>query len=331
MTTTDTPVTEENQVNLFFEPAKEAEPTEQEENVEETLFAEDETDDEAAPETEGEPIGEEDDDAEEAEFDADEEDDDEPADTQEDSPIRLKVDGEEVEVSLQDLKNGYAGQASLNKRHTALKEQEQAVANAAQQMQQARDALLQLHQQQSQRGFVPQPLAPNPTMAQTDPIGYIEAKAKYDEDIQAWNVQEAQVQALQAQKANQEQLTRQQHIAAQQQELAQAFPSDFKDEPSKQAFQKRLMDGAKEHYGIQPEMFNGITDAFAVKVLNDALKFREIKAGKKAARKQPETPKGATRPRARSKGADAQKRERDIIARAKKSQDWREVFKTPNA
>lgn len=320
MTDTTAFQTGDPDVDLFFDNPTEPE-TETDEAPEDNAEApmeaeaEDVTDDEDAAEVEAEDADDEDDESEDD--DADDDDESEAPDIDMNTVFQVKHDGDKVvEKTLQELINEASGQASLNRRHQELKAQEQALTEAAQQMQQTQNAVLQLYQQAQQMGFQAPPTPPDISLMQTDPIGYIEQKEYYEQARQQWEYQNAQIQSVQQAQEQQQQLLRQQHIAAQQERLAEKFP-EFKE--NKEAFGRRLMEGAKAHYGADPQAFNNITDAVAVEILADALAYRDLKAGKKAARKPERTAKGVTRPQAKSATAAGKKRSAKALERYRKT------------
>ena len=117
--------------------------------------------------------------------------------------IPIKVDGKEEMWTLDQLKQSAAGQAAINKRFQeaaeARKQIEQANAALAQQQQQ----LVQLYQQ-AQQGGLQAPTPPSRELFESDPIGYMEEKLKYDEakagyDQQLFQIQQAHQQTVQQQ------------------------------------------------------------------------------------------------------------------------------------
>lgn len=258
------------------------------------------------------------------------EDDAEEAEEPEAEPLyTVKVDGVEKQVTLKDLQSGYSGQAHLQQRHESLKAQEQAMTQAAQQMQQAQQAVLQLYQQAEQQGFQAPPTPPDLSMMQTDPIGYMEQRAYYDQAQEHWNLQQQQMQQVQQAQHQQEQMLRQQHIAAQQEILAEKLP-EFRE--NREAFQQKLVKGAKEFYDLPADAFENIADAYAIEILNDALAYRGLQAGKKAAKRPKQDARGVTRPTAKSAASQGNRRAKTAMERAKKTQSddaWADVFLTP--
>lgn len=260
--------------------AEEVETTEPEE-------AEAETDDvEETDEVEAE------DDAEDAEAEEEASDEDEENDDgQKELPqtLKVKVDGEEVEVTLDDLKRSYSGQAYIQKQMqeaAATRKQLQAETQALQAEQRK---FLEFAQTVQQQGIVAPPEAPDVSMAETDPLGYMQARAKYDQQMQAYQEQQAQVQNMRRQMTEAEQRAAVETLQAQARILAETIP-EFADETKRPEFNKRIVKTGTE-YGYSEDELLTVTDARAIRVLNDAMKYRELQAQRAAAKKKPEPPK----------------------------------------
>jgi len=174
-----------------------------------------------------------------SEVDEEETEDDQEAEEQPDT-FTVKVDGKEVQVSLDELTRGYAGQSYIQKgmaenaeARKALEQQYHAVSQQGQQL----AALVQSLQTD---GLTP-PTAPDVSRLETDPIGYFQdkeaydrAKADHDQRLAAIQHQQAQLQQLQAQ-------AQRQHRAEQMQILHAAIP-DFAHPEKGAALQRKLVD-----------------------------------------------------------------------------------------
>ena len=248
-----------------------------------------EVDQEEAVEAESEEEAEEldaaeaDDDAVEDEDESEQEADEEP------STFTVSVDGEEREVTLDELTRGYAGQAYIQKGMTeaaALRKQTEETFNS---LNQERQQLAALTQHLQQTGLS-EPTAPDLALMESDPIAYMQQKAQYDHDkaqhdqtLQLVQQQTAQAQAAQAQ-------AQAAFVQEQQAILAQKIP-EFSDPEKGRAIQEKLVSTGLE-YGFSKEDMTGITDARHVQVLHDAMRYREMLAKKgevtaKAAKARP--------------------------------------------
>ena len=82
--------------------------------------------------------------------------------------------------TLDQLKQSAAGQAAINKRFQEAAEARKQIQQQAAVLQQQQQQILQLHQQ-AQNGGLQAPTPPTRELFESDPIGYMEEKLKYDE------------------------------------------------------------------------------------------------------------------------------------------------------
>lgn len=328
MQTTDTPMTEEQAVDMLLEPIEpqaeeETDEAPQDETEPEEPEAEDDASEEVADENDDE-AELDDENADETDED-DEEDEEQPADR-----YIVKVDGEEREVTLDELKRGYSGQAYIQKGMEDVKAKERQITEFAQSLQQERQALMQLYQQAQSTGFKPAPQEPDPAMMSTDPIGYMEAEARYRQEVKAYQQTQAQIQYHQKQAQEQQERQMQELLAQQREILLEAMP-ELKDPEKGKAVQKAWIDTAKA-YGFTSEDLNNVTDARTFKMLDDARKWRELQAGKKAAKKPREEATAVTRPKGKMRDGGKQVMAKKQLQNAKKTQrddDWVNVLLNP--
>jgi hypothetical protein len=206
----------------------------------------------------------------------------------------VKVDGQEVKVPLEDLKRSYSGQAYIQKgmqeTASAKKEAEGVYVALLEERQKTSELLTQLQSGQ----LIAAPTPPNRELFDKDPIGYMEAKVQYDEDVQAWSNQQYAIQhASQAQEA-QMQAALQVHLRDQMKELAEAVP-DFADAEKAGKLRDKLMSyGAKE--GYTAEELGQVVDHRAIKVLRKAMLYDQIVAKRGEADKKAEGAKPFVKP-----------------------------------
>lgn len=293
------PKTEDQLVDMLVAPEKEPETDDQDTDApdieeDQTEDIEDVSDeDEEDPEGELEPEGET------------EEDDN----SEQPQTFKVKVDGEEVEVTLDELQRSYSGQQYIQKRMHE-------TANARKQAEQQMQALQQQSQQIEQLvqfanagGFV-EPTPPDISMLQSDPIGYMEAKAEYDVQAAQYN------QAVQMYQANMQALQQQQqeafqaHLAEQQKALHEAIP-DLADPEKGVAIKSKIRAVAVENYGFTEDELRGIADSRQARVLYDAMRYHELmkntaKAAAKAEKARP-VAKAGTKPKTDPRKAQERK------------------------
>lgn len=296
--TTEPQTLEQMAESLLEIPETEAEAPDEDQTEELVDEADDEAPEDEAEEAETE--GEDDEDeSEEVEDDEDDETDaEDDGDTGVDEKSKLytvKSQGEEKQVTLDQLIRDHAGQMYIQKgmkENADLRKQTEEIFNAVSQQ---RQQLQTLYQDLSENGLQP-PTPPDKSLLQQDPIGYMEAKeafesqrAEYDQKVYAIQQQQAQAHAA-------EQQARQAYVQEQQRLLSQAIP-EFADPEKGTALQKRLRATGQE-YGFAEQELSGITDARHVQVLHDAMKYREMIAKKgevtkKAAKARPVVKAGA--------------------------------------
>ena len=215
--------------------------------------------------------------------DTDEDDDIEDAVQEESSStITVKVDGKETEVTLDELKQGYSGQKYV----------QQGMQQAEQQRKEAEavyEALLNERQQvqkllaQAQQGGLPQaPTPPSRELFDADPIGYMDEKLKFDEAKATYDNQMAQFQAVSQQQSESEKHAKQTYLRNEMERLKDVIP-EFADSNKASKIKDKLIRGGQEHYGYTPDEIGQVMDHRAIQVLHDAMKYRDIMAGKSKA------------------------------------------------
>jgi hypothetical protein len=261
--------------------------------------------------SEEEPEGE---DAEEEEV---EEEDDEDADEAEESTPELytvKVDGKEEQVSLDDLKRGYSGQQYVQKGM-------QEAANLRKQAELVYQALMNERAMVAQaiQGGIPQPPAePSKDMFESDPIGFMEAKLKYDDQLKEYNERMGQFQQIAEQQGQAQQAAQRAYLEREMETLKQVVP-EFADPQKASQVRDRLVTMGQEIYGYEPNEISAVMDHRAIRVLNDAIKYQELMSGKKQAeRKAKPKPKRTVRAGAKKTASNANA-ERQTRQKLKKS------------
>ena len=194
---------------------------------------------------------------------------------------RVKVSGEEVEVSLDELLNGYSRTADYQKKTQSLAEQRKAVeadrvkideaAKTRETYAQRLQVIEQLLQQQDQG----QDLA---SLKSEDPIAYAVAmgeKMERDKQLQAVQMERQRVQQEQ-QSHQQAQL--QKHIQAEQAKLVEAIP-EFKDDVKAEVIRRDIRNYAKAQ-GFTDQELSQVYDSRAVLALYKAAQYDKLMAGK---------------------------------------------------
>lgn len=190
----------------------------------------------------------------------------------------IKVDGEDVSVTLDDLKRDYSGQQYIQKGMQQAAETRKQAEEAFNGLTQQRQQLDQLMQQIGQQGVLAQPVPPTRELLADDPLGYIEAEATYRDEMGAY---QAQRQTLQQQHQATQQAqgqAQQAHLQEQLSELARAIP-DFGDAVKAPKMKELLLkQGVSE--GYTSDEMSSIVDHRAMKVLHKAMLYDQMMAGK---------------------------------------------------
>lgn len=250
---------------------------------------------------------------EQLEDDAEPEDDD--AGSEEPERFTVKVDGRDVQVTLEDLKRGYSGQAYIAKgmqEAAAARKEAEAI---AQTVQREREQFLQAIEQFNQQGILRPPSPPDAALIDKDPIAYTKARAKYDAEMQQYQQQQWQIQQQRQVQEAAQQRQMQEMVRGQVEALVQAIP-EFADPEQRQKLVGELTQTGVSTYGFSQQEMESITDARAVQVLHDAMKWRQLQAGRTNGKKKP-VPK-AMKPAAKRQQPAGLARDRQL-EKAKKS------------
>lgn len=263
-------------------------PQEEDEQAEE-LVQSDEDDAQDQPEAEDADADEvtaedEDEGADESEADAAEE---EPAE----QLFTVKVDGREQQVPLDELLRGYSGQAYIQKGMKEVAETKQQAAAVYEALMSERQQIAQFAQAM-QTGQMPMrpPEPPSEELLAKDPIGYLEARVKYDKELGAFQQGQQAMQELAARQAQAEEQSHRVRLANEQQLLAQAIPAFAKPETAAKVKQDLLKAG-QEVYGFGQEELSAVADHRMLRVLHDAAQYRRLMAGKVAEKQPTQAPK----------------------------------------
>lgn len=228
------------------------------------------------------------DDADEAD---DEDHDDEDTDADDDAPEILHtvtVDGKPQQVTLDQLKQGYSGQAAIQKRFEEVAAERKQVAAFVERLKSEADIVLQTRQRiESGVGIAP-PQPPSRELFDRDPIGFMEAKLNYDEKVAEYQQTQQMLAHVQQQQQAQMQAQHQARIGEEMQYLTQSIP-ELADPQRAIAYRDKLVKGAVEHYGLTAEMVQSESDHRAIRVLNDAIKYREMLAKSQGAQAKMQT------------------------------------------
>lgn len=276
---------------------------------------------EAETETEEEVFVEDEDEGEyEAEEESEEAEDDQPL------MYTVRVDGEEIEVTEEELLNGYSRQQAYTKRSQELAEQRKAVEGQQAEIAQMRDAYAQQLEQLSDQ--LKQVTQTEPDWAelakQYSAEELIVYKAQLDQQKEYARQVEAEKQAVAQQQAQEQQQAMQKRLAEQKQEMLNRIPA-WQNEDTRNTERLEVIRYAQQRIGFSEEEIANASDARAIELLYKSWRWDNLQQKKPAAKKkaakapkmakpgQPKT-KAQVASRQRQKAMDRLNKERSVTA-----------------
>ena len=210
----------------------------------------------------------------------------------------VKVDGQEKQVTLDDLKQGYSGQEYVQQGMQEVAAQKKEAESVYTALNNERQQIAELYQQIQQNGMQSAPVKPTKEMFDADPIGYMQKNIEYEEQVTSYNNQMAQFQQLSQKNSEASQNAHNAYVKEQMQILQKDIPI-FADEQKGQQLKDRLVKTGKNHYGYTHSEIEQITDARAIKVLLDAQRYQDIISGKSKAKVRTQSAKPVMKPGAK--------------------------------
>ena len=268
-------------------------------------------------------------DEEELEFD-DEEDGEEETEVEEveEQPVyRVTVDGEEIEVTQDELINGYSRQQDYTRKTQELANQRKTIEQQAQELAQ-RDAiyaqLLPKMEAQLQGELVNEP--DWDSLYNDDPIAFVREKQIWDEKKEKLKAAQAEQQRLQQESYAQQQQLIAQQVQEGQQKILEIIP-EWKNAEVAQKEKLAIRDYGINVLGYLPQEMDAIYDYRALLGLRNAwLNSKTVEATKKKPTQK--APARVARPgtTTRKKSVAPAKRAKQVLAKTGKVQDAAKVF-----
>lgn len=334
--------TEPMSMEQAVESLVQAEPTEEVVEETESLSDEEITDEveEEQPEEDSDDDAEEvDESADDAEDDSEEDDleaednEDEVDEGESEDPANklytVKVDGEETQVTLEELTRGYSGQKYVQKGMQEAAEQRKQAEEVYTVLLQERQNLVNLMNQVQQGALTP-PVEPTRDLFDSDPIGYMEAEMNYKEQMKAYEANLGQVRQQMEAQAQAQRRAEDAYVAQQSEELKKLVP-ELSDPNQAETFKRNIVEAA-EHYGYKPEEISGISSYRDMLVLRDAMRYRQLQKKGDIVRektKKARKPIKAGAKKTVNKNAAAQK-QRDKLRRSGSIDDAMALILDPN-
>ena len=246
----------------------------------------------------------------------------------EESPkYRVKANGEELEVSLDELLNGYSRTADYQKKTQSLAEQRKSVEAERVKIDEAaktRDIYAQRLQ------VIEQLLSTQDTenlqeLKDSDPIAYaikVAERSERDKQLQAVQAERQRVsqeqQALQGQRLHQ-------HIQSEQEKLKSAIP-EFKDEAKAEVIRRDIRSYAKS-IGFSDQELSQVYDSRAVQTLYKAMQYEKLVAGKAGATKKVASAPKTLKPGTSNPQSSEQEAQKKDFAQLRKTGNKRDAAK----
>jgi len=224
-------------------------------------------------------------DDEEGEYDTDEVEEEE--EVEQPDIYTVKVDGDEYEVTQDELLNGYQRQQAYTKRSQELAEQRKAFEAEAQQVAQMRDAYAQQLEQLSEQLQQVNDQEPdwNELAKQYSAEELFVYKAQLDKQKEQARQVEAEKQAIAQQQAQEQQAQMQQHLAKQREEMLDRIPQ-WRDEDVRTSEREQIIKYAQQSVGFSPQEIANASDARAIELLYKAWQWDNLQSKKPAAKKK---------------------------------------------
>ena len=268
-------------------------------------------------------------DEEDLEYD-DEEDGEEETEVEEveEQPVyRVTVDGEEIEVTQDELINGYSRQQDYTRKTQELANQRKTIEQQAQELQQ-RDAiyaqLLPKLEAQLKGELVNEP--DWDSLYNDDPIAFVREKQLWDEKKEKLKAAEAENARLQQESYAQQQQLIAQQVQEGQQRILEIIP-EWKNAEVAQKEKLAIRDYGINVLGYTPQEMDAIYDYRALLGLRNAwLNSKTVEATKKKPTQK--APARVARPgtTTRKKSVAPAKRAKQVLAKSGKVQDAAKVF-----
>jgi phosphoribosylpyrophosphate synthetase len=249
---------------------------------------------------------------------------------------KVIIDGEEVEVSLDELQKGYSRQSDYTRKTQQLaqqrKEAEALQADYAQRVQQ----LNQFAQQIQQQPDIPEPAWTADPQAwerlrHEDPVQFVlEKDAARDRQL-ARQERAQQMQYLQSEQQQLQQQQFAQHLDTQRQQLNELIPA-WSDKETAKAEKAELRKWASDAYGLTEQDLSQAYDARLVKILYDAWSANKTTSQAKQQLKKPQESTVKTAPKLgrnftpTDEGASRLKKSMQRLQKSGRNQDAVAVF-----
>ena len=249
--------------------------------------------------------------------------------TQEPQRFKVKVDNEELEVTLEELQQGYSRTKDYTKKTQALAETRKTVEAERARIEEAK----QLRDTYAQRLQVIEQMLNQPAdnenlaeLKESDPIGYAIKVAERSEREKQLQAVQAEKQRIAQQQSQEQQEQLKAHLAQEAQKLKEWIP-EFKDEVKADMARKEIKAYAKS-IGFSDQELANVYDARAVQTLYKAMQYEKLMKGKSVATKKvSEAPKTLRSGASQPQGTSEQEATKKQFQKLKQSGNKRDAAK----
>jgi hypothetical protein len=250
--------------------------------------------------------------------------------TEEPQRFKVKIDNEEIEVTLEELQQGYSRTKDYTKKTQALAETRKTVEAERARIEEAK----QLRDTYAQRLQVIEQMLNQPAdnenlaeLKESDPIGYAIKVAERSEREKQLQAVQAEKQRIAQQQSQEQQEQLKNHLALEAQKLKEWIP-EFRDEVKADLARKDIRAYAKS-IGFSDQELANVYDARAVQTLYKAMQYEKLMKGKSVATKKvndaPKTLRAGNGGQVNAEN-DATKRQMQKLKQSGKKSDAAKLF-----
>lgn len=197
--------------------------------------------------------------------------------------FKVKVDGEEIEVTQEELLRGYSGQAKVQKGMRDAAEARKQVEAYAASLQEQREAVFAFVQEIQQRGsLVPPPAPVDHSLAESDPVAYVRENARYNSQLAQYMQQQQQLDLVMQQHSEVQRQQEAREIEEGTRKLLELIPELADAEKAPEVH--RMIVTAGERYGYSREEIGSVKDPRALTILHKAALYDAQQAATRKAR-----------------------------------------------
>lgn len=188
----------------------------------------------------------------------------------------VKVDGKEIQVPEDEVILGYQRQADYTRKTSAISEQRKAIEAEAHAVAQERAYYASQLAQLAQSFQLPP--EPDYKLAQSDPLGYVQARAQWEAQARQYQAVQQEQQRLAQQTANDQQQHYQRHLQSEMEKLTEVLPT-WKD-PARAKAEKAELTAYLRDAGYSDDEIGSATDHRAIVLARKAAAYDKLMSSK---------------------------------------------------